>query len=123
MSLLFKYDVTGKNFTVSSRNGKRTAVAGIPFIFQGDTQALTSREVIALTTGRLSSGMIVVLSEIPLKVSTEGVSESTKGTYVLFEEKWYEVVNEASANTKVSELECLNHYEYNAEYRELEGTP
>lgn len=120
MSLLFKYDVTGKNFIVSSRNGKRSAVAGTSFIFQGDTQALTSREVISLTEGRISSGMIVVLSETPLKVSTEGVSESARGTYVLFEGKWYEVVSEASANTKVSELECLDHYEYNAEYRELE---
>jgi len=119
VSLLFKYPVTGKNFSSTSRNGRRS-ITSTAFEFQGDTQPLSSREVIALTEGRLSSGMILVLSEVPLKVSTEGDSEKAKGTYVLFEGKWYEVVTEASANTKVPELQSINHYEYNAEFRELE---
>ena len=120
MSLLFKYPVTGKDFTVTKRNGKTTAI-GTPFIFQGDTQPLSDRETIAVTAGRLSSGMIVVLSEISLVVSTEDDSEKARGTYVLYEGKWYEVVSETSSNTQASELQSLNHYEYNAEYRELDS--
>ena len=120
MSLLFKYPVTGKNFAVTTRNGRRSDLSEIPFVFQGDTQPLSDRETIAVTAGRLSSGMIVVFSEISLKVSTEGDSESARGTYVLYEGKWYEVVSETSSNTKAPELQSLNHYEYNAEYRELD---
>jgi hypothetical protein len=119
MSLLFKYLVTGKNFTTTTRNGKRTATP-ITFTFQGDTQPLSSRETVALTAGRISSGMIVVLSETPLVISTEGASDSARGTYVLFEGKWYEVTGGASANTPVSELMSINHYEYTAEYRKLD---
>lgn len=120
MSLLFSYDVTGKNFSAVKRNGKRVSVSSDPFTFKGDTQPLSDRETIALTSGRLSSGMIVVLSEIPLNVSVEGSSVSSRGTYVLYEGKWYEVVSETSSNTKVAALARLNHYEYNAEYRELD---
>lgn len=119
VSLPFKYPVTGKNFTVTTRNGRRTAI-GTPFVFQGDTQPVLSREALALTEGRLSSGVIVVLSEEVLKISTEGESDSSKGTYVLFEGKWYEVVSEASANSPISEIKSINHYEYIAEYREKE---
>lgn len=120
MSLLFKYPVTGKNFTVTTRNGKRSILNQDPFIFQGDTQPLSDRETLALTAGRISSGMIVVFSEISLVVSIEGNSESARGTYVLYEGKWYEVTGETSSNTKVPELQSINHYEYNAEYRELD---
>ncbi len=119
MSLLFKYEVEAKNFTSTSRNGKRSATSS-SITFDGDTQPINSRDTLALTEGRISSGMIRVFSETPLIVSTEGDSESGKGTYVLFESKWYEVVSEVSWNTKASELESLNHYEYIAEYREKE---
>ena len=120
MSLLFKYLVSGKNFTTKIRNGKRSDLNADPFTFQGDTQALSDRETLALTGGRISSGMIVVFSEIPLIVSIEDNSEKTRGTYVLYEGKWYEIVSETSSNTKVPELQSINHYEYTAEYRELD---
>jgi hypothetical protein len=120
MSLPFKYDVTGRNWVVTTRNNKST-VTGTNFIFQGDTQPVSSREILALTEGRISSGMIRVFSESALVVSTEGDSTKGKGTYVLFEGKWYEVAREASWNSKIPELKSINHYEYTAEYRCLEG--
>jgi len=119
MSLLFSYEVSAKNFVTTERNGRRSSSES-PFIFQGDVQPATSQESLALTGGRLSSGIVVVFSEIPLNISKEGDSESAKGTYVLFEGKWYEVISLAASQTKAAELVSLNHYEYTAEYRELE---
>lgn len=121
MSLLFKYTVSGKNFTQSRRNGK-SVVVETPITFEGDVQPLSSREIVSLTSGRLSTGMVVVLSETELVVPVEGDPTKSKGTYVLFEGKWYECVTEASSNTPVPELADLNHYEYNAEYRGLDNT-
>lgn len=119
MSLLFKYPISGKNFSTTSRNGRRVADEKA-FTFDGDIQPISSRTTLALTAGRISSGMVRVFSEISLVVATEGDSETAKGSYVLHEGSWYEIVTEASWNSKSPELESINHYDYYAEYREKE---
>jgi len=119
MSLLFKYTIMAKNFTVSVRNGKSTAVEHI-FTFQGDTQPLSSRQIMSLTQGRKSSGFIRVFSESKLSIGVEGDSENGRGTYVMFDGDWYEVVSGDTWNSQISELKDINHYEYNAEYRSKE---
>lgn len=119
MSLLFKYPVSAKDFTTKTRGGRTATVAGTVYTFQGDTQPMNSRDILALTEGRISTGMIRVFSETALTVSTEGAGATAKGTYVLFEGKWYEITQETSWNSQSAELTSINHYEYVAEYREL----
>ena len=118
MSLLFKYTVTGKNYTYSERNGKRSETAE-DITFQGQLQPLSSRDIVSITAGRLSSGMLRVFSEEELIIPTEGVPSKGKGTYVLYRGKWYECVSAAEWQSNISELEEIDHFEYLAEYRGL----
>lgn len=117
MSLLFSHVIYGKNAITEEYQGRRE-ISENSFTFDGDIQPVTSRQTLAVTEGRISSGLIRVFSETALTISTEGDTEKARGTYVLFEGKWYEIILEASWNSKNPEVESINHYDYYAEYRE-----
>jgi hypothetical protein len=125
MSLIWKYPVNAKNFTKVRRNNQ-TSFKEVPFVFQGDVQPMKSRDIVSLTQGRLSSGMVHVFSETKLVISKEGSTTESRGTYVLFEDAegevgWYEIVSGNSFNSKIEEVKDINHYEYFAEYRPAAG--
>lgn len=118
MSLLFKKKQYAKNLILNERFGK-SEWEDDPFEFVGNIQALTAPEIINMTEGRISTGMIRVFSETKLQISLEwNAPASAKGTYVQFKGFWYECYHEIDWDSGLPEFKTLDHYEYMAEIRE-----
>jgi len=119
MSLFYKTTIQRKEVNQSFVKGKPLTDSAPITTFQGNIQPYKGQVTVEQTEGVLTSGLMVVFSEEKLNIPTPNAS--TKGTYVLYHDNWYECIKELDWSDQKGPFADLSYYRYIIVWREVDA--